>query len=451
MKLFWMTILGLTISLFAIACGEDEEPFVPTEEDIEWPEYTFTAELEPTVAGVPDREQWDSAEFPLEVTGEDNDDQSILYSLSLGHHWLVENQLEDGNYLFDYDASTGESEGSNSALQQWATAWSQVLLYRFVERESFLLAAYKVAKIYESSLSFDTLEDDTSIASVSGRLNRTAFYFFLVVELESVMDNGEFDEEIEAMANYFESQIDADGCISTSRAATSCADQHNVFAVGQGLVAFERLWRHTGDDKWLDYIERAANYYYDFYDGATSGFEFAFFWGAWANPSMITMLIERPDDKLEEWIFGQADYQVGDQYTPGDPEEFVGGFKKRAEKIPTWSAVSQVEGIIDAYRLAEARGDEERMLRYRASGILAARYLMSLQYRADNIDRWNLAEPQRAIGAYHFSNDGDSHPTISMHYVRTDYMDHMAVTLLKTLSYLDLPETYPGVGFATRN
>lgn len=450
MKLLWLPILGLTISLFAAACGEDEEPFVPSDEDVEWTEYTFTAELEPTVSDVPPRDQWEDAEFPLQVVGEDNGDESILYSLSLGHHWLVANQLEDGNYLYDYEASTGESEGDNSPLQQWATGWSQVLLYRFVEREAFLLAAYKVAKIYESSLTFDTLEDDTPFASVSGRLNQTAFYFFLLVELESVMGNGEFEEEIEAMANYFESQIDEDGCISTSRAATSCEDQHSVFAVGQGLTAFERLWRHTGDDKWLDYIEQAANYYYDFYDGATSGFEHALYWGSWANPAMISMLIERPDEKLEGWIFGQADYQVGDQYTPGDPEEYVGGFKKRGDRIPTWSAVSQVEGIIDAYRLAEARDDEDRMMRYRASGILAARYLMSLQYRADNVDRWSLAEPQRAIGAYHFSND-DAASSISMHYVRTDYMDHMAVTLLKTLSYLDLPETYPGDGFATRN
>ena len=87
------------------------------------------------------------------------------------------------------------------------------------------------------------------------------------------------------------------------------------------------------------------------------------------------------------------------------------------------------------------------MASYKASGILAAGYLMSLQYRKDNVD--GLANPERAIGAYHFSNS-DSASSISMHHVRADYMDHFAVTLLKTVSYLELPETYPGDGFAKK-
>ncbi len=440
-------ILAVLLVLGVFGCSDDEETIpILDESELAWPEQTFTAEMEPMVESVPPRDQWDSVSFPLEVTGSlDEGTEGILYSLSLGHYWLLRNQLDNGDYLYDYDALTGEGPTSASQLQSLATAWSQVIVYRFLQREEHLLAAYHVAKMFQSSIQTVENEDGELMAHVGDATNRTAFMFFTLVELESVMQTGEFTETIEQMARFFEFQVDETGCIYTSRSRQSeCADQHSVFAVGQGLVALERLYRHTGDEKYLDLLERATGYYYEYMRTGDRNDRDPY-WLAWAGPPMVTLLIERPNEDHINWIFSLADYRASDQYVDDAVPSYIGGFKKISDRPPSWSAVSYIEGIADAYRLAEAQGDEDRMKLYRQSCILAARYLMSLQYRKSNVDNWPLDDPDRAIGAYHFAAHENA-SSISMHYIRTDYMDHMAITLTKILTYLDLPETYPGPG-----
>ncbi len=406
-----------------------------------WPPHVdFDPSDEPVVSLPADPGQWDTLEFPLTVNGQDNGKQTLLYSLMLSHYWLLRNQASDGNYLYDWNADTDTSSTDNVVIQQLATAWSQVLLYRFLERPEFLLAARRAVA---QNRTLTVMETPDGTIGYSRSLAQTMFLLFATLEIESVRKTGDHLEEIGQMGRFLLAQVDDDGCIRTAARdfSSSCPGMHSEFAVGQALVAMERLYRFTGDTVWQDALEKSALYYHDFYHGPRN-WKDDVYWIPWASGPLVALVLARPNPDLEAWIFRMSDWMLEDQYRPPDREDYIGGFKRKAGNYPTWGTVSMIEGVIDAYRLAEARGDAERTALYAKRIRYALHFLLGLQYRADNVGSLNLANPERAIGAYHFSHWGSL-----KHYVRTDYMDHFAVTILKAVHAMDL-EGYPGPGFA---
>ncbi|MDA3862375.1 MAG: hypothetical protein PF689_00745 [Deltaproteobacteria bacterium] len=442
-------IFFLMIWFAFLASCEDYEK-APSDYLKDWPEaenYKQENSLQCETDIPEDISEWSEVELPLEISGQDNGDESILYSVSIAHYWLLKNQLPSGNYLYDWNAKTGETTDTTSTIQMLATAWSQLLVHRFLQHREFLLAAYRAIKVNMGSLSDTVTADTQTTIAHAGSLARTAFLAFCLIEFEDIMEAEEFREDIDKIGEYFLYQVDESGCIYNQYPHNNeCGSSYSEFAVGQALVALERFYRYTKDERYLNKIEAAANYYYNYYH-TEAHFSDDIYFVSWATGPIVSLLLERPDPEMEEWVYEMADYMESDQYQPTDRVDYIGGFKRRSDKPPTWSAASMLEGILDAYRLAKARGDQEKMEKYHRAGRFGVHFLINLQYRVSNVDKYDLIDPERAIGAYHFSHWKEA-SSISRHYIRTDYMDHFAITILKAISYLDLPVDYPGDGFA---
>jgi hypothetical protein len=447
---FSKIIITLLITAIFTLTGCDED-FKRSPDDYlnDWPqEASYTSENEPNVPNIPeDLSLWDDLELPLNVEGEDTGEDNILYSVTLSHYWLLKNMTPTGNYLYEWNADTDESSGSTSTIQMLAVAWSQALLYRFANRTEFLVGSYRALKANISGLAETEDPDVGTIVTHSKNVQRTCFTLFTMLEIEDITGTDQFGDQVELMGKFFKNQVDDAGCVWTKYPASGeCDDSYSEFAIGQTMVALERLYRYTGDESYLDSLEKASKYYFEYFQNHS----FQAYFAAWNTGPIVSMLLERPNAEIEDWIYRMADYMVGDQYQPGDREDYVGGFKKRAGLPPTWSTASMIEPIIDAYRLAQARGDETRMETYYDAGRYGLHFLTHLQYRASNVEELGLVNPDKAIGAYHFSHWAGA-SSINHHFVRCDYMDHFAITILKGISYLSLPATYPGDGFALNN
>lgn len=359
-------------------------------------------------------------ELPIPQQGADTGQDGIIYAAVLGGYYLMRVQLPEGRFNYQYNLEDDTWSEDDNIHRQCGSTITQAFLLRATGREDFRLSTRHALDYLFSRVE---AQEDGSL-ELSG-MGATALLTIATSIYNLHSGDDEYVDELELLGQNLLQYLDLE--------TGEFLKTDSIFlAPGQLLMALEHLHAATGDDKYLDALERAAQWTVANPDAHGWGSYF----GLWANEPLTYLYALRPDPAYAEGVFASADPIVAVQHVPGESKEksWEGGYAQSAEtERPNWATCLQLEAVIDAYRMALLAGDEERQATYAQSAQWAAGYLMRLQFRAGETD--DHADPGLLLGAVPFS--------FGSKYVRVDVTHHVVNTLVKTAEYLDL-EDFPG-------
>jgi hypothetical protein len=402
--------------ILAVAAGCGEESW-----DVDTPpRHVYDDERQPFVEVPDDEAEQDAAPVPFAQMGSDDGGEGIVYTAALAGYYLMRIQDDDIGYHYQYDPVAGAFEEDDNVHRKSGATFTQVWLYRFTGRPEFRMSARRAI---EYLLSRARWQDDGTLRLRD--VGATALISLSLTEYGRLVATDAWDEEIAGLGEHLISRVQEDGSFS----------EGTPLQWAQSHQALWRIYRHTGDERYLDALLATARYFYDHRDDEDIIGPY-YLYGLWANEPLTDLYELRPEEWMSDLVLAVGDQVIDRQYTPADDvdEDWVGGYLPNdGDGEPNWNSTLKLEAVIDAYRMAVAVGDEARAERYRKSALIGTAFLQRLQHRLG--DGAGFADEAFAVGGTPFS--------LSDPIVRLDVPHHMANAILKVVEYLDL-EDYPG-------
>jgi len=200
-------------------------------------------------------------------------------------------------------------------------------------------------------------------------------------------------------------------------------ERKEIYYPGEALTALMAAYERTAAPELLAVAERVFPYYRGLFDRASKKASLA----PWMSKAYTAAFLATGERKYAEFVLRMNDYLATCQQGPDAkyPDK-IGSFFSSGSSC---SAGVFVEGLVEAYRVAEALGDEDRMRTYRDAVLLGLRFLLQCQYRPENL--FTAPNPSRASGGVRTSVYDTS--------VRIDAMQHAACAALRAVQYVPLP------------
>ena len=361
--------------------------------------------------------------------------------------YLVNCQLPDGSFNYQYDPREISYSSSDNMLRQLGTTYSVLLLYKNYPKKIFLEAGELAMEYVEEHVEYINQDTAHIVDDGDSKLGGAALALLCYVTFEKVADD-RYQETLDALGNFIIfSQDNATGELNNYYQVDGIIPQegdkyywkHTDYYPGEAFLALAFLYQHTRDERYMDCWELAFDYYYDYYGGDNSYYSP---FSPWATGAALIMYEFQPDERYANMSRSMADSVLygQDQYPEGfEIAEYVGGFyydrylryQKDPEGEPNYhpraNTASKIEGPMDFYWMMERynlSGDKEF---YKARTSLAADFLVMLQY--NETDAAGLPSPKRCFGGV---PGGVADPEI-----RIDYNQHAMVAWLKTYNYIE--------------
>lgn len=381
------------------------------------PRHAYTDETLPRMEVPADESTWPTAPVPLTEIGEDTGEPGILYSAALMGYYQMRMLDADEGFHYEYDPTTDSFNETTSVHRKVVSTFSLTWLYKLTRREELRFSVERMLEFLEGEAV--ELEDGTLELR---DLGATAMFAMALTHHAKHTGTTAWDDTIDRVGGHLLALVNDDGSLSDG----------GPLYYAQAHLGIWRMYDYTQDELWLDTLEKVGKFHYEHRDD-TEYFDSKHLYGLWAHEPLTELYMLRPAEWIPEFVFDNADAVVDGQYTPLDEveEELVGSFAESSDDR-RWRAILKLEGTIDAWRLADLVGDEERAERYRKSVLLAVQFLQGLQYRKGETDAFPA--PPRAVGGTPYGLESP--------IVRIEVPGHEVNAFCKVVEYMQL-EDYP--------
>ena len=215
-----------------------------------------------------------------------------------------------------------------------------------------------------------------------------------------------------------------DGSFTTFLRPADRNDNQNFYP-GEALLYLARLYRNTGDAGLAARIQRSVAYYRDWHLANRNP---AFV--PWHTMAYALVWETAGDQALAAWILEMNDWLLAlQQSAPPHAPDIDGRFydPKRPEFGPPHASSTGVylEGLVQAFRVARAIGEEPRADAYRKAILRGLRSTMQLEF-ADEVDMFYISRRDRVEGALR--------TTVYDNEVRVDNVQHTLMAILEILA-----------------
>ena len=339
--------------------------------------------------------------------------------------WMLRNVHDDGRMTYKYWPSRGEESGANNMIRQWMASrvLGRIVRQRGDPRLTKLAALnlrYNLWLFYheEDGLGGDGL----GVIEFDGKakLGAIALAALAIAEHPERMA---FAAEQAALGRSIDHLWQQNGAFTTFLKPAGRDDNQNFYP-GEALLYWARLYRETRDPVLLERILLSFAYYRDWHLANRNP---AFV--PWHTMAYELVWRETGDDELRDWIFEMNDWLLARQqpdieaypdtagrfYDPDNP-----GFGP-----PHASSTGvYLEGLIRAFALARETGDSARAEAYRQAIVRGLRSLMQLEF-ADEMDMFYINPRDRVRGALR--------TTVYDNEIRVDNVQHGLMAILDIL------------------
>ncbi len=333
--------------------------------------------------------------YPTEISSDE-----FITSLDLAAE-RIKNDFsgtEKFNYAY-YPSDDTYSDKYNMPRHIYGS-YTLIELYKYYGDESYLEDAKKSIDWF---MDYVITEGDMSYITYNGytKLGSVAMAIIALTDYKEVTGDTSYDELMAQLANFAIFMQDEDGGY---RNYYPEADYDNTFATalytGEINLGLARLYRDTGEEKYLETIEKSYYWVEEYFDRKHSPAIVS-----WNSSAYLIVYELTEDEKYAEATFKMTDYlidnrQYDEEMTPFD--SYIGAFLVNGvDDGLTCSAAAYGEGLVDAYELAVIMGDIEHQEKYKESTHLAVEFLISMQFTDENT--FYLETPERAIGGFRSS------------------------------------------------
>ncbi len=343
---------------------------------------------------------------------EEIDEDMVNERLLFARDWFVNNTNEDtGMIEYAYYPSKDEYSDDNNHVRQLATIWAVATLRNYFNDKSLNDLIYTTLDHY---LQYKKCEKDHCYLDIDGKtkLGYSAFVILALLEAKEYPNSEEIREEFARGVLY---QQQEDGSYRTYFNSDKMSGE--AFYPGEAMLAIMKLYKETGDKKYLQSVGNAVPYYMDYWNKSKSILSFI----PWHSQAQSLYYEETKDRQVAEFIFKINDYLIDKFQVRESPyKDEIGGFPPLK---PCFLTQTDAEGTIDAYRVAKLYGDKQREIKYKESLINSFRFIFLSQHIPEN--SFYLKHPNRAIGGFRQS--------LTTNTQRLDFTQHAVLAMLKAL------------------
>jgi hypothetical protein len=321
---------------------------------------------------------------PVEnVTRED-----LVKSVDRAFNWYMKNQLEDGRYMYTYFPNKDDEPNDDWGLRNLNGIWVLAEIAKDRNNPEMIKSVKRAIDVFRGSLvekdgiKYVDWKKHRPVSSIAG----TAFLLGAMGELYEP----EYDTDMKMMADAIISLQEENGKLRTDF-YRPLRDIDQMFYPGETLLILMRYYKLKKYKPALEAVEKAFPFYREFWndrknqDGPFVPWQARAYHEAWE----VTKKQE-----YANFVFTLTDWLIK-RYKPLGREAGHG----RAGAFDTQFASTAVysEGMAQAYDLALALDDKERIETYGRvlKGNLG--YLLGLQFKKDDV-YW-IKRPGKAIGA----------------------------------------------------
>lgn len=343
--------------------------------------------------------------------------------------WLERNVAKNGRLTYKYEPSTGRSSKGNNMIRQFmATIALEKTAAARDSSEGWALAArnldYNLRTFYRSETGPDG--ETYGLIEYNGKVKLGAMSLAaLAIVLHPERERWASQEE--ALLRTIDSLAEADGSFRTFYKPADRTDNQNFYP-GEALLLWAHLYRESPTDDGLARYMKAFDYYRRWHlEPANRNPAFV----PWHSQAHFIMWEQTKDERLAEFVFEMNDWLVEtmSQWGEAPYPDMRGRFYTDEHKygVPHASSTGvYLEGLIDAYALAEALGDGERQERYRLAITRGLRSTMQLGF-FDPVDMFYVRKRKRRYV------EGGVRTATYDNVIRCDNVQHNLMAIWKIL------------------
>ncbi|TPV96691.1 MAG: hypothetical protein B7733_03370 [Myxococcales bacterium FL481] len=358
-------------------------------------------------------------------------DVSAVSAASLGRwadlaiDWLRNNVHDDGRLTYLYWPSPMREAPPTKnnmirqwmatvALGRWAADRNDAMTWDLSERN----IDYNLAKFYREQDGLGMIERLGKV-----KLGAMALATLAIVEHKN---RAKWAGQEAALRRSIDSLWHDDGSFTTFLKPEGRNDNTNFYP-GEALLLWAVLYDQQPDPALLERFMRSFRYYRAWHlDENNRNPAFI----PWHTQAYYLVWTHTQDEKLRDFVFEMNDWLLGvQQWDDANHPDERGRFYARDRGFGPPHASSTgvyIEGLIDAFRLARAVGDDKRAEAYRLALVRGMRSQLQLQF-ADEVDLSYVAADQR------HRVRGGIRTTTYDNSIRCDNVQHPLMGILKVL------------------
>lgn len=340
--------------------------------------------------------------------------------------WMVNGLQPDGRMVYRYFPSRGAESRNNNMIRQFMASVCLVRLGNYHGDEKLREMAERNLRYNFNHFFFRDGDVGLITFRNKSKLGAAALAALGVVEAPFRDKLAQYELPLRAMTRTMQN---ADGSFQTFYKQERRDNQN--FYPGETQLLWAVLYEQTGDPELLERIMRSFRYYRTWHlegqsEKGRPNRNPAFI--PWHTQALVKVWMKTQDPELSDFVFEMNDWLLGVQEWDGARyPDSRGRFYDGARPFGPPHASSTgvyLEGLIDAYRMAVAIGDEERRHAYRRAILRGLRSLMQLQFR-DEVDMFYISKPKAVYGGIR--------TTLYDNSIRVDNVQHGLMGILRIL------------------
>lgn len=359
---------------------------------------------------------------PVEDVTQENTRKLAQYAAN----WMFNNVHSDGRMTYKYWPSNGRESIGNNMIRQWmatvalgrvAAQRNKQPLWDIAEKN----IDYNLKKFYHKEGEYGVIEWQSKV-----KLGAMALATIALVEHPQRFKWADQEASLRKTIN---SLWNEDGSFNTFFKPKNRNDVQNFYP-GETLLLWAILYQKEKGDQMLKRFMKSFKYYRTWHLKKKNRNPAFIPWHTQAYYIMWTLT---KDEELKQFIYKMNDWLIDVmQQWEGDvpTRDALGRFHNPRTRFGAPHASSTgvyLEGLIDAFKLAEAVDDRRRREKYRLAVIRGLRSAMQLQF-VDDIDMYYISDSKRKY-VY-----GGLRTTVYNNEIRCDNIQHNLMGILKILN-----------------
>ena len=394
------------------------------------------------------------------VTIADVSRDNLIRSLRLGAMWLVNNQLDDGQFRYRYKPLEENNRRrwirGNNIVRHALNPYTLLLVNRVAPDERLVESArrglaYTIEHIRherEGERCY-VWHQDVPAPYENAKMGTVAVTILSILAMADAMDISEYEEILICLANELVYVQDRNGHFRQY----DVPDEHEYYGCensifpGEMQLALARVYTHTGDERYRQAFSRAFDFYRQWWaanvsrrtrDGVYNEEDRMNLVGfvPWNVMALNEMHRQTGEQHYADFAFELQNWM--DDTFFFDPErtsypDYMGSYYKHHAELPAINSSGYTEGAAAAYDLALRTGrDVERRRRTLIHGV---RFAMQIQYEG-YATSYYVPNPRTAMGGFRYN--------LNFSRSRNDYSYHAMSALAQAVAFLRAQD-YPAV------
>ncbi len=349
-------------------------------------------------------------------------DEALASAIESLARYVIYRQLPSGLFSYQYEPSKDSYTEDDNLVRQAGVAWAlSAHAGTYGKAASAAAADLAIQRLAKREVDLTGVENAAFVSGRQGQHKLGITALAAMAMFDHPQAEHYADLRTRLVNGVYWLQLPSGMFVTAFPPSRRLSSQY--YFPGEALLLVARDYEQHPQQRAIDTFDSAYTYYRKLFDeDPTPPF------AAWHVQAFSRMAARTKRPDYIDFVFEMTDWLVAKQHdeTTCTWPELWGGVEAYVAGRVGVATASYLEGFTDALRLARRVGDRERAERYERAVRLAARFVMQLQVRPEEV--YYVPSKQDAVGGIRTS--------ASDNRLRIDHCQHALMALIKTRQVL---------------